>query len=190
MALFSRRRFLSCLGLAGLCAVGARVAAPRLLRVGPPRPLEGAALDFVGERLAGIDRSRVWDVHAHMIGIQGDSGCRIHRDWRDHRRPLKRLQFELILGASGVEEGPDADRDYLERLLAMHRAANPAGRLLLLALDYRRGRPPTLRSSAPLRLSAFPFRLQSLFPPRGKSLVAPYPFTTRKILSPCLSSFT
>jgi predicted TIM-barrel fold metal-dependent hydrolase len=51
--------------------------------------------------------------------------------------PVKRLRYDVFRAASGVTDDERADQQYLERLLGLHRAANPAGKLVMMAFDYR-----------------------------------------------------
>ncbi|MEW6072137.1 MAG: amidohydrolase [Planctomycetota bacterium] len=141
MRLLTRRRVLAALGIGGAGLAAARIAVPRALRPGPVRPiaaLSPAARALVGTAFAGVDPARVWDLHAHAVGIgTGGSGCRVSRRFTSHLHPIRRCQYEAYLAASGIRDPSTADEDYLARLLALHRAANPAGRRVLLAFDLR-----------------------------------------------------
>jgi mannonate dehydratase len=137
----SRRTVLGTLGAAGLGLVGARLATPWFLRARPLRPigdLSPAAQDMVRRAFADVDRAQVWDVHTHLVGLaSGGNGCWVNPVMRSHLHPVSRVQFDIYLAASGVTDAKAADQQFLERLLAQHRAANPAGKLMLLAFDYR-----------------------------------------------------
>ena len=100
--------------------------------------LSPGARALVDAAFADVDRSLLWDVHAHVVGMEGEgNGTWVHPHLSSHLHPLQRLRFDVYLAASGVEAGPGADEAYVERLLALHRAMNPAGKLLLLAFDAR-----------------------------------------------------
>jgi mannonate dehydratase len=137
MALLTRRRALGLLAGAGGAAIGARLAAPRLLRNGEPRALDGEAAAFVERCFEGIDRTLAWDSHAHLVGLgQGGTGCEINAELRStFRHPLKNFAFAVYMAAAGIDDETRADGAYLDRLLALHRLANPQGKLLLLAFD-------------------------------------------------------
>jgi len=130
--------------LLGTAAVGAtsiaalRLALPRVLAhpgVGALSPEHAA---FVARCFEGLQRERLWDTHVHVVGLGvGGTGCSVSPEMQSHRHPLKRLQYEIYLAASGVTDEGDADRQYLERLLALHRDANPTGKLVSLAFDLR-----------------------------------------------------
>lgn len=138
---FTRRAVLGCLAGGGLGLVGARLALPRILRTGPPLPLDALSRDaraLVEAAFADVDRSKVWDLHAHLVGLgAGGTGCWVNPDMQSHLNPVRRFRFDLYLSAAGVTDESVADSQYVERLLALHRAGNPSGKLMLLAFDYR-----------------------------------------------------
>lgn len=135
----TRRELLALAGLGGAGLVGLRCALPGLLRPGPVRPraeLSPAARALVERCFADVDPALVWDAHVHVVGLgTGGSGCAVGADMRSHLHPVQRLQFDVYLAASGVTDLERADEEYLERALALQRAANPAGRAVLLAFD-------------------------------------------------------
>jgi len=134
----SRRGILAVTALGGAGLVGLRLGLPVWLRPGPPRALEGELAAWVAQCLAGLDLARVWDLHVHVVGLgAGGTGCEVGPAMRSHWRPLHRLQFDLYRAAAGIGDEATADRDYVERLLALHRLANPAGKLLAFAFDHR-----------------------------------------------------
>jgi mannonate dehydratase len=137
MPLLTRRRAVGALAAAGGLALGGRLALPRLLRRGPPSALDDETRAFVERCFAGLDRARVWDSHAHLVGLgRGGTGCDIGPELRSPvRHPLKNLQFDVYMAASGVTDEANADEAYLHRLLQLHQLANPDGKLLLLAFD-------------------------------------------------------
>ncbi len=113
---------------------------PWFLRPGPVKPIEELSLPaqaLVAESFGDLDPESAWDVHVHLVGLgQGDSGCWIQPQMRSHAHPIRRIQYEAYMAAAGVRGEEDADRQYLQRLLALHRAANPEGKLLLFGFDY------------------------------------------------------
>jgi mannonate dehydratase len=109
---------------------------PRLLRPGPPRELGAEAAAFVEDCWTGIDRSRVWDTHVHVIGLgAGNSGCWVQPDMLSALHPVKRFQFSLYKSALGMESELTADGDFITRILALQRQANPQGKLSIMAFD-------------------------------------------------------
>ena len=136
----SRRRFLrwagagAALSIAGL--VGMRFAVPRWLRPAKPGPLGARARDLVAAALDGLDASRVWDGHVHLVGAdEGGNGCRVSPAMRSHASPVLRFQLDAYLAACGITGPQTADREYLDRLLALGNVAYPAGRMVVLPFD-------------------------------------------------------
>lgn len=135
-----RRRFLALAG-AGAVAVaggiaGLRFGLPPLLRPRPLRELDDEAAGFVEGCFEGLERSRLWDTHVHLLGLGGSgSGCWVNPQSRSHMHPIRRFQFDLFRAAVGIGEDATADEDYVERMLELHRSANPQGKLLAMAFD-------------------------------------------------------
>lgn len=135
--LMKRRTFLKSAGvvLGGIALL--RFAIPRWLRPGPIRPLSDEARELVDTALAGLDLPKVWDGHVHLIGAEeGGNGCVVNPKMRSHLHPQLRFQFDAFKAGSGIRNMETADQDYLDRLLLLHRDANPDGRLVLLGFDY------------------------------------------------------
>ncbi len=136
MPLLNRRRALFLLGAGGLGLVGARFGLPWLMRPGPVRPLGGETLAFVERCFEGLDRRQIWDTHVHVIGLGGGgTGCWINPAAQSHLHPIRRLQYDVYRSALGMQSDETADADYVERLFAMHRLANPDGMLVLMGFD-------------------------------------------------------
>lgn len=136
MALLSRRRALLGLGTLGAGLVGLRCGLPALLRHGPPRPLEGALLQEVEACFADVDRSKLWDVHVHLVGRGVGTQAFVGRELTNRLSLWKNLQYEIYAAAAGLSTDPTTpDAAYLDRLLALHRLGNPQGKLVLLAFD-------------------------------------------------------
>ena len=133
----TRRRFLLLAGAGGLGLLGLRFGVPWLLKPGPARPMSGEAQAFAERCFAGLDRSRVWDSHVHVIGLgSGGTGCWLNPEMQSHLHPIKRLRYDLLRSSIGMTHPETADADYVERLFALHRLANPQGKLILMAFDY------------------------------------------------------
>ncbi len=137
---FTRRRVLTFLGGGLVGLVATRWSLPYLLAAKPIRAigdLSPEAQALVKRAFAGVDRSLLWDSHTHVVGLgAGGSGCWVNPDMQSHLHPIQRLQFDLYLAASGVSDRERADQVFLERLLALHRGANPEGKLMILGFDY------------------------------------------------------
>lgn len=85
----------------------------------------------------GIDASRMWDCHAHLIG-SGDSGGGI---WLNPAmfniaNPVQYAQRLLYLNAGCVHEASGGvDQSYVERMLNLLDGMRPGVKLLLLSFD-------------------------------------------------------
>jgi mannonate dehydratase len=126
--------------------VGLRFLVPRWLGSRGPREASAAAAAFAERCFDGLDRTRVWDAHAHLIGLgAGGTGCRVDPEMLSHLHPVKRFQFEVYKSGAGITDPETADADFVARLLELQRAMNPQGKLLLLALDHYVGEDGTER---------------------------------------------
>ena len=135
----SRRAVLGLLGGGAAALAGARLATPWFLRARPVRSLDelsAAARALVDRAFEGVDRKLLWDSHVHLVGLgAGGTGSTVNPAMQSHLHPFKRLQYDVYMAAAGVRDSERADQEYVERLLALHRAANPEGKLLLFAFD-------------------------------------------------------
>lgn len=134
----SRRGLLAlgaCFGLGA--AVGARIGLPAALGPGSPRPVRGRARALVDEAFEGLDRARMWDAHVHVTGLgAGGTGCWVNPEMRKLFSPWRHFKFDVYRHAAGITDLSRADQQYVDRLLALHRLANPAGKLIAYAFDY------------------------------------------------------
>jgi mannonate dehydratase len=146
----NRRKFLHVLGAGCLPLSGAaRATAPA---AGTPAPrADEACLAELPPRLArheliarawsGIDPARVWDAHAHLVGV-GDSGsgAYAHPDSESWFSPIERIRRRVILAAACVEDRPGTiDAAYVARLTHLLRQMPPGFRMLLFAFDFAAG---------------------------------------------------
>jgi uncharacterized protein len=127
-----------------LIAVGAALAA---WRVWPEQgifnpclgalPVDLANHPLVQSAWLGLDQTRVWDAHVHLLGVgdgekpPGAGFNDAHSGWL---RLFSDVQRRFFLNAACCEKGP-VDAGYLARLLALAEAMPPGHKLLLLALD-------------------------------------------------------
>ena len=135
----SRRKLLILGGTTavGLTTVGAlRLLVPRFLRASDDPEIYGRLKLFVERCFGSLERQRVWDSHVHLLGLgTGGSGCWLNPRMRDHFYVARRFQYDMFREATGMQDEATADQDYIERLLSVHRAANPKGKLLVMAFD-------------------------------------------------------
>lgn len=135
----TRRRWLAAAG-AGLAGLAAWRAWPEQGIFNPclgTLPPELAHHPLVREAWAGLDPSRVWDAHVHLLGIGDGSqppGGGFNGDGPAWRRPLTAVQRRFFLNAACCEHG-SVDAGYVDRLLALADALPAGCKLLLLALD-------------------------------------------------------
>ena len=139
--LVTRRRF-----LAGALGSGAAlsVGVPWLWRITPPPRLDAVKLDDDALALweaawAGLDPTRVVDVHVHVLGMGiGGTGCYVHEEAHSLRSPVRLLKTRFYKGAAGIHDDARADALFVERLVDLARHPRPRGRYLLLAFDEHR----------------------------------------------------
>jgi mannonate dehydratase len=116
--------------------VGLRYGLPRMVRPGRSRPLGAEARALVERCFEGLDPTRMWDTHVHIVGLgAGDTGCWIDPQMQSQLHPVKRFQFEMYTSSLGMSDPETADADYVARLLELHRGSVPAGKLVIMALD-------------------------------------------------------
>lgn len=135
----SRRGFLGLAACFGLGAtVGARLGLPDAFAPGKPRALSGAAAELASAAFEGLNRQAVWDCHVHVSGVgTGGSGCWVNPKMRNLFAPWRQLKFDIYRKAAGVTDMANADEQYVDRLLELHRLTNPNGKLVVMAFDYR-----------------------------------------------------
>jgi mannonate dehydratase len=132
----TRRRALAMGGSLAAALLGVRCGLPALLRHGPPLALRGELKAFVDGCFADVERARLWDLHAHLVGRGRGTECFVSAELESRLHPMKNFQFELYAAAAGLSLDDDvSDRAYLDRLLQLHRLANPHGKLMLMAFD-------------------------------------------------------
>ncbi len=91
---------------------------------------------WVSRLYAGLDRTKIWDTHVHVIGNgQSGSGAYVNPAYRQEL--YKSFLYDFYMAQGGVAEDATADADSLKRLLQLHRLANPEGKIVVLAFDVR-----------------------------------------------------
>src|SRR5512135_3012214 len=98
--------------LLGGASSGDPAAMPARLSPGARRLLERAYAD--------VDRSRLLDYHAHLLGMgENGSGCYVNERMLDWSHPLQRARFLVYRSAARVTDERRAESQYLERLDAL-----------------------------------------------------------------------
>jgi len=85
----------------------------------------------------GIDATRVWDVHAHLVGIgDSDSGIWNSPQLESLANPIQFAQRLFFLNAGCVHDAPGrVDEAYVERMHNLIDGLRPGAKLVLLAFD-------------------------------------------------------
>lgn len=138
--MLTRRRFLAATGVAALGFAAWRLwpdqgfwndcASVEL----PPKLAQHPLMTRIWQ---GIDPTRLWDCHVHLLGRgDRDSGA-----WTNPRMdslwyPFERLQKTFYLNAACVRDESGMDAAYLQRLLLQHQAFPAGSKLMLLAFDW------------------------------------------------------
>ena len=99
-------------------------------------PLMTKALD-------GIDLSKLWDCHFHLVG-NGEtaaidsqpSGVWVNSKMQSWRNPTQRIQYGFYLNASCIEEPKLADSQYMLRVNHLLNQSPQSVKVMLLAFDY------------------------------------------------------
>ncbi|MGH8617360.1 MAG: amidohydrolase family protein [Burkholderiales bacterium] len=105
-------------------------------RAALPSPL--ADHEVMRSAWAGLDPARVWDCHAHLVGI-GDSG---NGAWINPRMESRRYPFEyaqrlFFLNAACADAEPGhVDTAFVARLLSLIEGMRPGVKVMLLAFDH------------------------------------------------------
>ena len=138
-----RRLFLQGLGIVGLGALGAAGYRywPEAGWTNPCNaPTLPAALHnhpLIQQAFAGVDFSKVWDMHAHLVGV-GDSGTGIWINPEMHSilSPMQYAQREFYLNAAcATDAGGTVDDSYTARLRMLVGGFPSGFKLMLYAFD-------------------------------------------------------
>lgn len=94
----------------------------------------------------GIDPTRVWDVHAHLVGIgDSDSGIWNSPQLESLANPVQFAQRLFFLNAGCVHDAPGrVDAAYVERMHNLVDGLRPGAKLVLLAFDHTYAEDGTL----------------------------------------------
>lgn len=102
------------------------------------RDLSPGARALVERAYADVDRTRLLDHHAHVVGLgQHGSGNYVNPNMLTWAHPLDRVKFLAYQSAARIRDLDRAEDEYLERLVSLARPAG--GRFLVLAFDEHVG---------------------------------------------------
>jgi predicted TIM-barrel fold metal-dependent hydrolase len=93
--------------------------------------------ELVREAWEGLDASRVWDSHAHLVGTgDSDSGIFVNPLTDSLLNPAQYARRLFFLNAGCVHDAPESvDRAYVERMRNLIDGMRPGVKLLLYAFD-------------------------------------------------------
>ncbi|MGB9150483.1 MAG: amidohydrolase family protein [Burkholderiales bacterium] len=140
----NRREFLHAAGISSLLAAGISGCDysfedgffnPCLARL----PKHITDNDFVKAAWSGIDAAKMWDSHAHLVGV-GDSGSGawVNPSMESLLNTKQYVQRLFYLNAGCTHEAKTrVDQSYIERLHNLLDGLRPGAKLLLFAFDYQ-----------------------------------------------------
>ncbi len=145
----NRRHFLQRAGLVGGLGLAGWSLWPQAGVLNPCRaglPPELADHALMRQVWAGLDAAKVWDVHAHLIGVgDRDSGAWANPNMDSLWNPLQYVQKLFYMNAGCVHDTPGLiDASFVARLENLMDGFPPGARILLFAFDWthdEQGRP-------------------------------------------------
>ncbi len=87
---------------------------------------------------ADLEQANILDHHVHVFGLGtgGDTGAFANPNiYRPITHPFKYIQFRIYKHAAGIKDEDNADREYIQRLVALARTIKRHGKYLLLPFD-------------------------------------------------------
>ena len=92
---------------------------------------------LIQQATAGLDFTRIWDNHVHLIGL-GDQVNTLfaNPDMLSWQHPLKHIQFRFYMDASCAGEQGQVDNGYMDRLRQLVNDLPAGMKVMLLAFDY------------------------------------------------------
>lgn len=101
-------------------------------------PGEWARHELVQAAFEGIDASRLWDMHTHLLGT-GDSGsgCSVNPDLYSLWHPIELLRRKIVMNAACVpSQSSSIDADYVARLHLLTQDFPPGAKWMLYAFAH------------------------------------------------------
>jgi uncharacterized protein len=139
----NRREFLRALGVSGVIASGIAgcdysfedgVFNPCLAAL----PKHLVEHEVVKAAWSGIDATKMWDSHAHLVGVgDGGSGAWVNPQMQSLLNTRQYIQRIFYLNAGCTHEAKNhIDQSYIERTHNLLDGLRPGAKLLLFAFDY------------------------------------------------------
>ncbi len=190
----NRRQFLKRAGIVGGLGLAGWSLWPQAgvlnpCRAGLPSELSGHPL--MRQVWSGLDPAKVWDMHAHLVGVGDQSGDSNSGAWANPKmdslwNPLQYIQKIFYMNAGCVHDAPgQVDASFVARLENLMDGFPAGAQVLLLAFDWahdEQGRPQREASAfhvpnayAARVARAHPARMQwaaSIHPYRADALAA------------------
>lgn len=106
--------------------------------LGLPMPERLAKHEIVQAAWAGLDATRVWDVHVHLAGFGGgQSRVWVNPLMQSVLHPFEFIHSKFYANAACVTpQSADAKDTYVERLYALQQQRPVGAKLILFAMDY------------------------------------------------------
>jgi predicted TIM-barrel fold metal-dependent hydrolase len=131
------RRHALCCGAAAVGGLFTSLTDAAASDAAPPREVPALARRLIDATFHGLDATRLWDVHTHLLGT-GDagSGCTVHPQLDSWWHPMEAARKRVILHGAGVEQGSrSVDLDYVRRLATLAADFPSGARWMLFAFD-------------------------------------------------------
>ncbi len=139
----NRRKFLRALGATAVVTTGLSgcdysfedgVFNPCLATL----PKHLAEHDVVQAAWSGIDATKMWDSHAHLVGVgDGGTGAWVNPSMQSMLHPQQYIQRMFYLNAGCTENADNRiDQRYVDRMLQLVAGMKPGVKLLLFAFDH------------------------------------------------------
>lgn len=101
--------------------------------------LSPAAQKILDNTFNGLNEKCLIDVHLHAVGNGEDnSGNWVNEDMASLLAPYKKLQFNVYLSASGIDDLRHVESQYNKRLIQLLESEPRYGRAFILGFDYHR----------------------------------------------------
>ena len=179
----NRRRFLQGAGILGGAGLAGWSLWPQAGMLNPCRsglPPELAEHALMRQIWAGLDPSRVWDMHAHLVGVgDADSGAWANPRMDSLWNPLQYVQKLFYMNAGCVHDAPgQIDASFVARLENLMEGFPTGAKILLFAFDWahdENGRP--LREASAFHVpNAYAARVARANPARMEWVASIHPY--------------
>jgi predicted TIM-barrel fold metal-dependent hydrolase len=185
----NRREVLLVLAAVGLAGAGFRYWPEDGFRNPcPDEPLPQALLDhpLLLSAWDGIDPTRLWDCHVHLIGSgDGGSGAWMNPQMQSLAHPVQWLQRAFYLNGSCTPDDGRSDQHFIERLVWLHDQLPAGVKLMLLAFDYNHDEDGErrLEASAFYTPDAYAASIVKRYPGRFEWIASVHPYRRDAIVA-------